>query len=97
MTEKIDRPLAKKVARLARLSVEESSLDEVAQQMSQIIGFVDQLSLVQLPDDLTPFFGADEADSAIRDDIIVASYDREIILQNAPDSDGQHYQVPPVF
>ena len=58
---------------------------------------VSQLEQVDLPDDVTPFFGAIESVNAIREDQLQTSVPRERILDNAPESDGEFYLVPPVF
>lgn len=97
MSEPIDRDLVQRVAKLARLSIDDNKLDAAADQMRQVIQYVDQLSSVEVPDSVEPFFGAADTANAIRADVVVPSYDRDSILSNAPQSDGQHYQVPPVF
>ena len=75
----------------------ETRLTESASQFNTILNFVQQLEAVELPADVEPFFGAVESVNAIRDDENKPSTDRETILQNAPDSNGEFYQVPPVF
>lgn len=97
MSESIDGELVQRVAKLARLAIDQAQLDSAAQQMQQVIGYVDQLNAVEIPETIEPFFGAAETVNAIRADLVESSYDRESILRNAPDSDGEHYCVPPVF
>ncbi|MCL4129905.1 UNVERIFIED_CONTAM: hypothetical protein GTU68_042459 [Idotea baltica] len=85
------------VAKLARISVNETQLADSSQQLNKILGYVEQLQAVQLPEDVEPFFGAIESVNAIRPDERKPSADRETIFENAPDSNGEFYQVPPVF
>jgi aspartyl-tRNA(Asn)/glutamyl-tRNA(Gln) amidotransferase subunit C len=97
MSETIDRATVEQVARLARIHLSDQQLDEASKQLGEILNYVGQLEQVELPDDVQPFFGAIESVNAIRDDEVKPSVDRESILSNAPDSDGEFYSVPPVF
>ena len=56
-----------------------------------------QIDQVEIPEGTEPFYGATESTNAVRTDDVVASFEREKILENAPDSDGEFYRVPPVF
>ena len=97
MSETIDRATVEQVARLARIHLSEQQLEEASQQLGEILNYVGQLEAVELPDDVEPFFGAIESVNAIRKDEVNPSIDRESILGNAPNSDGEFYSVPPVF
>ena len=44
----IDRATAARVAKLARIKVEESSLDSLASEFNQILGFIEQLNEVNV-------------------------------------------------
>ncbi len=85
------------VAKLARIHLVEQQIESSAEKLAQILGYIGQLDEVELPEDVTPFFGAIESVNAIRDDQLQASVPRKEILDNAPDSDGEFYLVPPVF
>lgn len=97
MSHSIDRETVEKVAKLARIRLSESELDDASIQLAKILDYVGQLESVELPDDIEPFFGAIESVNAIRDDVNSPSSAREDILANAPDTDGEFYRVPPVF
>ncbi len=97
MSEFIDRAVVEQVARLARIHLSEQQLDASSKQLGEILNYVGQLERVTLPDDVEPFFGAIESVNAIRADEVNSSVDRDSILSNAPDSDGEFYSVPPVF
>jgi len=97
MSEAIDRKTALHVGKLARLELTDAQADESAKHLASILNYVDQLAQVEVPDDVKPFFGATESVNAIRADEVRPSMDRETILENAPDSDGEFYRVPPVF
>jgi len=89
--------LAQNVARLARLHLPDDQAEATQADLEKVLQYVQQLESVELPDDTEPFFGAIESVNAIRTDQVWPSTDRETILKNAPDSDGQFYKVPPVF
>lgn len=89
--------LAQKVALLARLHLPDDQADATQADLEKILHYVQQLESVELPEDTEPFFGAIESVNAIRSDEVHPSTDRETILDNAPDSDGRFYKVPPVF
>ncbi|MDG1875030.1 MAG: Asp-tRNA(Asn)/Glu-tRNA(Gln) amidotransferase subunit GatC [Mariniblastus sp.] len=97
MSDSIDRETVEQVARLACIDLPASRVDETAKQLAEILEYVGQLEQVSLPDDVEPFFGATESVNAIRKDELSPSVARPDILSNAPDSDGEFYQVPPVF
>lgn len=97
MSDSIDRKTVEQVARLARIHLTDEQRDASAQQLAAILDYVKQLEAVELPEDIEPFFGAIESVNAIRNDEVRPSYSREDVLANAPDSDGEFYQVPPVF
>lgn len=89
--------LAQNVARLARLHLPDDQAESTQADLEKTLDYVQQLDSVDLPEDTEPFFGAIESVNAIRNDEVLPSTDRETILDNAPDSDGQFYKVPPVF
>lgn len=89
--------LAQKVALLARLHLPDDQADATQADLDKVLGYVQQLESVELPDDTEPFFGAIESVNAIRTDAVRPSTDRKTVLDNAPDSDGAFYKVPPVF
>lgn len=97
MSEPIDHETVKSVARLARIDLPESQIDETAKKLGEVLTYVGQLDQVQLPDDVEPFFGAIESVNAVRADQQGNSVERDLILSNAPDADGEFYRVPPVL
>ncbi len=92
-----EQTIVNQVAKLARIHLDEQQAESSGKKLEQILGFVSQLEQVELPEDVTPFFGAIESVNAIREDQLQTSVPREKILDNAPESDGEFYLVPPVF
>ncbi|MCP4095378.1 MAG: Asp-tRNA(Asn)/Glu-tRNA(Gln) amidotransferase subunit GatC [Planctomycetaceae bacterium] len=97
MSETPEQPTVNQVARLARIHLDDQQLTSSGEKLEQILEFVSQLEQVELPKDVEPFFGAIESVNAIREDNLQTSVPREKILDNAPESDGEFYLVPPVF
>ena len=97
MSNSIEPEKVQQVAKLARIEISEEALAKSSGQLNDILNFVQQLEAVKLPADVEPFFGAVESVNAIRADENKPSTDRETILENAPDSNGEFYRVPPVF
>lgn len=89
--------LAQKVALLARLHLPDDQASATQADLDKVLDYVQQLESVELPNDTEPFFGAIESVNAIRTDAVGPSTHRKTILSNAPDSDGEFYNVPPVF
>jgi aspartyl-tRNA(Asn)/glutamyl-tRNA(Gln) amidotransferase subunit C len=97
MSETPEQPTVNQVARLARIHLDDQQLTSSGEKLEQILEFVSQLEQVELPKDVEPFFGAIESVNAIREDNLQTSVPRDKILDNAPESDGEFYLVPPVF
>ena len=88
---------AQKIASLARIELTSEEAAKVQAEFDTILNYIHQLDEVEIPEGTEPFFGATESTNAVREDKTVPSFDRQTILENAPDSDGEFYRVPPVF
>lgn len=82
-----------KVASLARLSLTD---DEVASlNMEGIIEFADKLNELET-DDVNPTNHVLDVSNVFREDVVGESYDRDLMLKNAPSKARGCYQVPQV-
>ncbi len=82
-----------RVASLARLSLTD---EEVASlNMEGIIGFADKLNELET-DDVNPTNHVLDVSNVFREDIVGESYDRDLMLKNAPSKARGCYQVPQV-
>lgn len=88
---------AQKIAGLARIELTDEEAARLQTEFDSIVQYIHQLDSVVIPEGTEPFFGATESTNAVREDEIGESFTREIMLENAPDSDGEFYRVPPVF
>ena len=92
---KISLSQIEKIAKLSRISFAESELPEVANQLSQIISWVDSLNQVNT-DNIVPMMAV-EQDLNMRDDVVRQQNDTSEILQNACDKQYDFYAVPKVI
>ena len=97
MSNSIDREKVLDTARLARIQLAPDQVDSFLNQLGGTLDYINQLTELEIGDDVEPFFGAIESVNAIRPDECKPSIPREDILANAPDADGEFYLVPPVL
>ena len=87
---KITREEARRIAGLAHLEFDDSSLDRLAVEMTKILGYIDQLRDVDVSlqrDIETPF----------REDAVAPSLDRDAVAANAPLWENGFFVVPKVI
>ncbi len=92
---KITTDECKHVAKLARLYLSDEEMEKMAADMGGIIEFADQLSALPT-DGIAPAAHAVSVQNVFREDVLTGSFDREKILQNAPERDEECYIVPRV-
>lgn len=82
----------KKIAELARIKVDETEINTVAQQLNGIIDWIDQLKNVDTSSvDAIPFTYSSMPE---REDVVTESNQVEAILANAPVSKHHMFVVP---
>ena len=81
----LDTNTVRRIARLARLHIPESELSPLASDLSNIIGWVEQLAEVKT-DGVEPMTNVVETESHHREDIVNDGGDSKKVLKNAPDS-----------
>jgi len=91
----IDKDTAAKVAKLARIKVEESELDALAGEFNAILGFVEQLNEVDV-DDVEPMVSVEPMRLKRREDVVTDGGMPEKVLSNAPDAREGFFAVPKV-
>jgi aspartyl-tRNA(Asn)/glutamyl-tRNA(Gln) amidotransferase subunit C len=92
----LTRADVEKVALLARLRLTEAELGTMTEQLTQIVGYVDQLAEVDT-EGVEPMAHAVEVTNVFADDVVAPSLPREAALANAPRQNGRGYLVPPVL
>ncbi|MHB8254830.1 MAG: Asp-tRNA(Asn)/Glu-tRNA(Gln) amidotransferase subunit GatC [Acidiferrobacter sp.] len=85
-----------KIAHLARLGVSEQERDAYAQDLSRILGLVEQMNAVDTVG-VEPMTHPDEAALRWRPDVVTLEADRERLLALAPQTRHGLYLVPKVI
>jgi aspartyl-tRNA(Asn)/glutamyl-tRNA(Gln) amidotransferase subunit C len=86
----------RKVARLARLSLDDAQVQRLANQLESIVHYIAQVSEVDVQN-VEPMAHALPLSNVLRDDVAVPGLPLEKVLQNAPDTDGPFFKVPKVI
>lgn len=86
----------RKVASLARLSLNEQELAACGQQLTVILDYVSLLNEVDTTD-VAPMPHPIPAENVFREDVRCDSLLREAALVNAPKTDGQFFLVPKIL
>jgi len=93
---KITAQEVQKVAELARLDLDDSQVDHLAEQLAAILEYMDKLSEVDTSD-IDPTAHAIELTNAFREDAVHEHLDREKSLANAPQSEEGSFVVPKII
>lgn len=89
----ITREDVQHVAHLARLALTPAEEERFTEQLSQILGYVEQLQELDTTD-VPPTYHAVDMDLYLRADEATLNPDREAILANAPDRVENFFKVP---
>ena len=92
----IDKATVAKIARLARIHVPEESREALAGELSNILGWVEQLAEVDT-DDVAPMTSVVEVPLPRRKDEVTDGDCQDKVLANAPRSDDGFFVVPKVI
>ena len=91
----IDITTAAKVAKLARIKVEEDALPALAEEFNAILGFIEQLEEVDV-EGVEPMTSVTPQRLKRREDVVTDGDQQEKVLSNAPDAREGFFAVPKV-
>ena len=91
----IDNDTARRVAKLARIKVEEDALPALAQEFNAILGFVEQLNEVDV-EGVEPMTSVTPMRLKRREDVVTDGDQQAKVLANAPDAREGFFAVPKV-
>lgn len=91
----IDNKTVKDIAFLSRIAVQDNELEKLSKELSSIIGWVEQLSEVNV-DGIEPMISVAKMSLRKRKDLVSDGGIASKILANAPDSDDDCFLVPKV-
>jgi aspartyl-tRNA(Asn)/glutamyl-tRNA(Gln) amidotransferase subunit C len=87
----------RRVAKLARLHLEDQEISHLEGQVVSILGFVEQLNEVKGLDAVTPTSHPFLVSDVFRPDEPKVSIDIQEFLKHSPESKGRFFQVPKVI
>ena len=91
----IDAATVRRVAKLARIREPEERLEPLAQELSSILGWIEQLGEVDT-DGVEPMASAVAVKLPLREDVVTDGGDAGAILSNAPAKSNGFFVVPKV-
>lgn len=91
----IDIATAAKVAKLARIRVDEDRLPQLAEEFNTILGFIEQLNEVDV-EGVEPMTSVTPQRLKRREDVVTDGNQQAAVLANAPDAREGFFAVPKV-
>jgi aspartyl-tRNA(Asn)/glutamyl-tRNA(Gln) amidotransferase subunit C len=91
----LDPATVRRIARLARIRVEDAELARLQGELSGILNWIEQLNEVNV-EGVAPLTGVAQMTQRLRPDVVDDGGDPERVLSNAPDRAGDFYAVPKV-
>lgn len=91
-----DKNSTLKLAKLARLSLNNKQLDSLEKDLTSIVSFIDQLKEINT-EKIDPTSNSLNQDLILRDDIAENKLSNEDLLRNVPDSELGFFVVPKVI
>ncbi|MGH7874562.1 MAG: Asp-tRNA(Asn)/Glu-tRNA(Gln) amidotransferase subunit GatC [Candidatus Binatia bacterium] len=93
---KLSREEVARVAALARLRLTADEEAQMADQLGQILDYMDKLKILDT-ESVEPFSHAMEHANILREDRVTNQPDPDALLANAPDRDGRFFKVPKIL
>jgi aspartyl-tRNA(Asn)/glutamyl-tRNA(Gln) amidotransferase subunit C len=91
----VDDATVKRVARLARLKVEDSDVPRLAGELNAILHWIEQLNEVDVAS-IEPLTSVVTMKMKMRDDVVADGHYPERVVGNAPARDDGFFMVPKV-
>ena len=92
----LDEATVRKIAKLARIKVPENEVPTLAEELSKIIEWIEQLNEVDT-ENVTPMTSMAEMVMPKRADKVTDGNYPDRVLSNAPNPEGPFYTVPKVI
>jgi aspartyl-tRNA(Asn)/glutamyl-tRNA(Gln) amidotransferase subunit C len=91
----VDNNTVKKIARLARIHVDEDRREELAGELNAILSWIEELETVDT-DNVEPLASVTGHSLPIRDDVVSDGNRQEQVIANAPETTSGFFVVPKV-
>jgi aspartyl-tRNA(Asn)/glutamyl-tRNA(Gln) amidotransferase subunit C len=92
----VDTNTVRHIARLARIAVSDAEVEALAPELSNILGWIEQLQEVDVAG-VAPMTAVIPNTLRLRDDVVTDGGIREDVLANAPVAEHGFYAVPKVI
>lgn len=89
----VDDNTVRKIAKLARIAIEEDKVPNLASELNGILGWIEMLNEVDV-DGVEPMTSAVSITLPMRKDEVTDGDKQDAILKNAPKSDSGFFVVP---
>jgi len=96
MEQKIDAEQVRKVAKLARLELNDAEISEFTGQLEAILEYVEKMNELDTTD-VEPLAHCLPISNVLREDRVKPSLGTETALANAPGRDGSFFKVPKIL
>jgi aspartyl-tRNA(Asn)/glutamyl-tRNA(Gln) amidotransferase subunit C len=91
----LDPATVRRIAKLARIRVDEAQVEALRTDLNAILGWIEQLDEVDVAG-VEPLAGAAQMALRLREDAVTDGGIAEAVLANAPDRNGDYFAVPKV-
>ncbi len=91
----LDPATVRRIAKLARIRVDDAQLAQLQTELSGILAWIEQLNEVNV-DGVEPLTGGSQMAMKMREDVVTDGGIPEQVLANAPDRAGNFFAVPKV-
>jgi len=92
----IDKDTVKHISKLARISLNEKKVDNLAKDLSSIMKFIEKLNKINT-DKITPLTSIINATLKTRNDEVKDGKIRDQVLKNSPEKNEEFFVVPKVI
>ena len=96
MSKRISSDDVAKVARLARLDLDDAALEAATSQLDDMLGHFADIAALDL-DGVEPMTQPYPLVNVLRDDVVAPGLDRDEVLAAAPDPVEGRFRVPPIL
>jgi aspartyl-tRNA(Asn)/glutamyl-tRNA(Gln) amidotransferase subunit C len=91
----VDKDTVKRIARLARLAIEDDQVATMEQELNALLAWVEQLQEVDV-EGVEPMTSVVASRLKMRDDVVTDGGHAGDLMKNAPLSEGHFFVVPKV-
>ena len=89
----IDKKMVEYVANLSRIELDETQSSLMVQELGKVLEYMDVLKTIDT-DDTPPLSHVFSVTNVVRADVVSEHFDRELLLENAPESSDKFFIVP---